>query len=627
MSTLSERDATPHPISKPPLAWLRGIAWRYRRAAFAALAFGTVGGITSSLQPYLVGMAIDAIGHQATQEALGNILLVFTAITMITVAVFYGQRYFSGVIANSVRYEVRRQIFDNLLTLEQRFYQQHATGDLISRMHSDTDAIWRFFAMTFTRFGSAIFTLLTTFILLGSVSLPLTLMVFSILTVSTAFQMRAGRRLTGLFEDVQAQTGALSAWVQDSVSGIQTIKTFGAEQAAIDRYTEENREFRRRWLFYKRRYEPVGMLPNMIAESTVGLVVLIGGVMVVNRTITLGNFTQFMLYLAAISNVLLQLGTIYQRYQQMKGATNRLVPLLRQSVITDTADAQALPEPHGHVAYHNVSVDLDGVRVLHSINFTIKAGQTVAFVGPTGCGKSLLVSLLARVLDPTTGQIALDGHDLRTLKLDDLRRAVAYVPQSTFLFSQPLAHNVRMNQEQAEPSIIMDAVHMAGMAKDLSQLPEGLDTLVGERGVLLSGGQKQRVAIARAILHNAAVLVLDDALSSVDTHTAAEILGGLRNVMRQRTSIIIAHRIATVKDADVIYVMDEGHIVESGQHDQLLAQNGRYAAMAKREGQEAAQALEEVEKAKALEDALDEAEARHTIDIDQSPRKDGGLHA
>lgn len=322
----------------------------------------------------------------------------------------------------------------------------------------------------------------------------------------------------------------------------------------------------------------------MIAETTAGIVVLFGGILTLNGSITLGNFVQFLLYLGFISQVLLQLGTIYQRFQQTRGALGRVMPLLEAAEIADSPDAVPLPTPRGEIKFEKVSVKLEDKWLLRDISLHIPAGQVVALVGATGCGKTLMVNLLARVLDATEGRILVDGVDVRHLRLADLRRAIAYVPQTTFLFSQPLRTNVRMSRLELDDEGLMYAVNLSRLSNDLPQLPQGLETLVGERGVMLSGGQRQRVAIARAIVHDPAILILDDALSSVDTRTAAEILHALREVVKTRTSIIIAHRIATVKDADMIYVMDDGRIVESGTHTELLAKDGLYASMAAHEG-------------------------------------------
>lgn len=572
-----------HPTHEADLKWLWHFIMLHRIAAAGSIVTGVLGGITAALEPYLIGVIIDHISNAVDIDQIVRDIALLIGFSVITVIAFFGQRMFSGQVAYAVNFDIRRTLFDNLITLEQSFYQRYPTGDLISRMYSDLDMIWRLLAIAFNRFGSALFTLVVAFILLGSINVPLTLITFIVLTISTAFQIQAGLALAPMFEKVQDQAGVIAALVQDSVSGIQTIKTFGREEGVAEKFREENDEYRRRWLYFKRRNEPVGMLPNMISQLTAGVVVVFGGIMTLQGSITLGNFTQFLIYLALISNVLLQLGTIYQRYQQTRGALTRLSPLLQDANIANAPKPQPLTNPRGDITYENVSIMADDAWVLRDISLHIPAGSVVAFVGPTGCGKTLLVNLLARVQDPTKGRVLIDGIDVRSLPLEDLRRAIAYVPQSTFLFSRPLHENVRMGRPGIDEDELKSAIHISRVSNDLPQLPQGLDTLVGEKGVMLSGGQKQRVAIARAIVRNPAILVLDDALSSVDTQTAADILSELRDVLSTRTSLIIAHRIATVKDADHIVVMSEGHIVEQGTHTELIAQNGLYTRMVERE--------------------------------------------
>jgi ATP-binding cassette subfamily B multidrug efflux pump len=574
---------TPQPTPKADWRWLARYIGVYRGAAFWATVAGIAAGIATAYEPFLLGVIIDEIREGAPPEALRTSLGLLLALSLITVGGFFVQRWLSGRVAYGVNYDVRRDLFDKLLMQDQHFYQQYPTGDLISRMHADLNLLWQFLVLLFLRLGSAITALVVTFLLLASVNLPLTLIAFAVLTVSTAFQAKAGLIIADLFEKVQDQAGVVSALGQDTISGIQTIKTFGREDGIARKYLEENRKFRRTWLFFKRRNEPVGMLPNMISQLTAGVVVLFGGVLTLQGSLTLGNFAQFLIYLGYISNVLLTLGILYQRYQQTRGALARLTPLLQASLIRELPDAHHLTRPKGAIRFEHVSVTLDGQPALRDINLDIAPGQVVAFVGPTGCGKTLLVNLLGRVLDPTEGRVLIDGEDVRELALDDLRRAVAYVPQSTFLFSQALHENVRMGRQDIPDDEIERALRISRVSADLPQLPRGLETLVGEKGVMLSGGQKQRVAIARAIVRNPAILILDDALSSVDMHTAADILAELRGVLKSRTSLIIAHRIATVKDADLIVVMDHGQIVEKGTHAELVEMGGMYARMVERE--------------------------------------------
>ncbi len=565
------------------LQWLLQRVMKHRRAVVRSLVYGLLAGVTTAAEPYLIGHLINRVGLGAGMDEIMGFVGAIVAFALVNIFAFNELRNYSGEVAYSVDYDLRRSLFDNLLTLDQDFYKRYSSGDLISRMHNDMMVIWRLNALGFLRTATAIFMLLATFILLGLVNLPLTLMVFIILCGSTALQVWAGMALAPISERVQDQAGVLAGFVQDAVSGIQTIKTTGREDSIAAKYYAENELYRDKWIHFRRRNEPVGMIPNGVSELTAAVVVMLGGVMAINGQMSLGDFTSFLLYLGIISTWLLNLGTVYQRWQQAKASLNRLAPLTQPTKIASKPEPVELEAVRGEVIFEHVSLTLDDTEVVRDVSLKIKAGEVVAVVGPTGCGKTQLVNLLARVNDPTAGRVLIDGVDVRDIDLEDVRQAVAYVPQSTFLFSKELRENVIMGRDEVTEDELTEAVKISRLSNDLSQLPKKLETMVGERGVMLSGGQKQRVAIARAIVRNPAILVLDDALSSVDTHTAAEILSGLRRVLKARTSIIIAHRVATVKGADRIIVMNEGRVVEQGTHEQLMASGGFYTKLVERE--------------------------------------------
>ncbi len=575
--------APPASSPKTDFAWLWNFIIQHKWATVGAVLCGIVAGITTSVGSYLIGVVVDHVRNGIAMSDIAIFIVLIVVLTVISAVAFFGQRMMSGFVSVAVHNDVSQKLFDHMLTLDQDFYQHYPAGELISRLYSDVDLIWRLLALTLTRIGSAVLTLVVAIGLLATIHLPLTLFVVFVLAISASLQLRVGRILAPTFEKVQAQEGVMTALVQDAFSGIQTIKTFGREAQVADQYRERNVEYRHRWLYFTRRNEPIGMVPNMISELTAAVVVLIGGGLALTGRLTLGNFVQFLVYLSLISVALLQLGTIYQRYQQTRGALVRLEPLLQQPKIRDAADAQPLTDPKGDITFEHVGVQVGDHWLLRDVSLHIPAGTVVGIVGATGSGKTLLISLLARVLDPTEGRILIDGKDIRTVRLADLRRAIAYVMQSTFLFSLPLHVNVRMGNIDVDDDQLAQAIHTSRVSNDLPQLPHGLDTMVGERGVMLSGGQKQRVAIARAIVRNPAILVLDDALSSVDTQTAADILTDLRQVLQTRTSLIVAHRIATVKDADLIMVLADGHLAEHGTHANLMAKNGPYARMVERE--------------------------------------------
>ena len=536
----------------------------------------------------------------------------------------FGQRLFVAGGAYLVEFDIRSALFRRLLSLDQGFYGKAHTGDLMTRVTNDLSSVRQFLGpgvnslMTATLFISAAGTLL----FLTNATLALLVMV--LLPIITVLFIVIGGRMRRIFRNVQDQFGDISTRAQENFSGIRTIKAYAQEQAEIEVFREENEHYRAMNVRYVLLSGLLWPSIAVVMGVTGAVVLLVGGRFVASGTMTLGDLVLFNTYLAVLAWPMINLGWTVNLYQQAAASMGRIAEVLhRQPDIVSPDDAPDHIAIAGTIEFRDVGIRFEhaladeqrttnderesvvssrlsvaaahpsltmghGLRttdgwVLRHISFTVPRGSSLAIVGATGVGKTTLVNLLARVRDPDEGQVLIDGNDIRTLPLEDLRHAIGYVPQDTFLFSVPLRENITFGRPDAAEEEIDRAVTLSRLSNDLNQFPQGLDTLIGERGVTLSGGQKQRTAIARAVLRDPAILVLDDALSSVDTHTAAEILAGLREVMQDRTSIIIAQRIATVKDADRTIVLHNGRIVEQGTHRDLLNQGGRYAAMYRRE--------------------------------------------
>ncbi|HJZ49832.1 MAG TPA: ABC transporter ATP-binding protein [Roseiflexaceae bacterium] len=585
---------------------------RYRRQLlFGFLCAACSAGLTATI-PQILRQAVDQLN---THGVVAADLLRFGGLMVLLALVDslfrFGQRMLVAGASYLVEFDIRGALFRRLLLLDQAFYGQAHTGDLMTRVTNDLSSVRQFL-------GPGVNSLMTAALFIGVAGTllfrtngPLALLVLALLPVITLLFVIVGGRMRKIFRSVQDQFGDLSTRAQENFSGIRTIKAYAQEDAEIRVFHEENERYRSMNVRYV-------LLSGLLWPSitlTMGLigalVLLVGGRLVAAGAMTLGDLVLFNTYLALLAWPMVNLGWTVNLYQQASASMGRIAEVLhRQPAIASAPEVPERAAVAGTIEFRDVGIRFDrdqatgrqGDRaigdsparplalsrprdawVLRHISFTVPRGSSLAIVGATGVGKTTLVNLLARVRDPDEGQVLIDGQDIRALPLDELRRAIGYVPQDTFLFSVPLRENVTFGRIEATRPEIDRAVVISRLSNDLTQFPDGLDTLIGERGVTLSGGQKQRTAIARAVLRDPAILVLDDALSSVDTHTASEILAGLREVMKERTSIIIAQRIATVKDADRVIVLHDGQIVEQGTHRDLLAQGGRYAAMYRRE--------------------------------------------
>jgi ATP-binding cassette, subfamily B, multidrug efflux pump len=388
------------------------------------------------------------------------------------------------------------------------------------------------------------------------------------------------------YEKVQAKYADLSTHAQENFSGIRVIKAYAQEDLEIKKFADQNRQYIKNNLAYVQLSGLLWPLMFLIMGLASALILWFGGTLVVENKLSLGQLVQFLAYIALLSWPMIAFGWVVNLFQQGMASMKRI------AAVINTVPAIASPEQpemppifRGKLEYVGVGLQYDGRWVFHDINFVVPAGTSCALVGPTGAGKTTLVNLLSRVRDPDEGQVLIDGVDVRRMPLDELRRRLGYVPQDTFLFSLSLADNIAFGLPESAYSErqIIQASETARLSQDLEQIPDGLGAVIGERGVTLSGGQKQRTSIARAIMRDPRILILDDALSSIDTQTQAEIIGNLREAMQGRTTLIISQRISTIKDLDQILVLDKGRIIERGTHQSLLNHNGLYASMYRRE--------------------------------------------
>jgi len=569
------------------------ILFPYMRPYYRALAIGTfyalVGATASAFSPTWLGWAIDALNKGAPASTLGWYALGLMGLSA-TLALFrYLLRMLTGEIAAGISYRMSQDFFHRLLLFDRETRQDYGTGDLLSRSTSDFIYIWRFYSAGFQMFIHAFFLLLIGAGLMGLTSPQLALMVVVMLTLSIAVQVRLGRVLQRSFILVQQEIAKLAAFAQENLNAARMLTAYVQSDAVAKTFRAANEEYVNRNLRFVMQSGAISPLPSLVVRIAATVVVFVGGMNIIGGNLTIGQYVQFIVYLGLLNNGAQQITDAYERLQQGSAAALRIGEILERW--PKVADPKNAPDVKlaGHIRLEGVGVWAEDQErwALRHIDLDIPPGTTLGIVGPTGAGKSMLIGLLGRIYDPTEGRVTIDGYDLREIKLADLRNTVVYVPQESLLFSMPLRNNIALGIPYVPDQRIFQAMDQARLSKDMAQLPHGLDSIVGERGATLSGGQRQRTAIARALVRDPKVLLLDDALASVDMKTAAEILGELRQVEGKRSRIIVTQRIATVVDADFIIVLDHGQIVEQGSHASLLAHNGFYAEMYDREVEQA----------------------------------------
>jgi len=532
--------------------------------------------IMALIAPLLTERIIDEFIPQGDLKGIALYAILVLGVATARALITFSQRYNIEFTAQKVIYDVRNRLYQHLQTLSFSFFDQNRTGELMSRMTSDVSTLQRAMGMGFINLFSNALTILYTLIILFSKNVQLTLMslLFMPFLIWAVSQFSVKVRPT--FRMVREQMGVFTAAMQESITGVRVVKAFAQEEYEVEKFRKENREYYEKNMVSVRLEAFYGPLMSFI--STMGTVFLIwyGGMKVVNGSISLGEWTVFNTLIAQLIQPVRMFGWLVSMVQRASASGQRIFEILdTQSDVADAPGAQTLPPLQGHVRMENVSFSYDNrVFVLEEINLDIQPGQTIAILGSTGSGKSSLINLVPRFYDPQKGRILIDGHDLRDVTIDSLRRQIGIVLQETFLFNDSLRNNISYGRPSASLEEIIDAAKSAKIHDFIAALPQGYDTIVGERGVGLSGGQKQRMAIARALLMEAKVLILDESTSSVDTETERAIQQAFAKLTENCTTFVIAQRLSTIRNADRIIVLDRGRIVQDGTHEDLLQQEG-----------------------------------------------------
>lgn len=535
--------------------------------------------LTAVIFPKVLGQAVDQLYLQIRHDVLLYYALLIVGLSALEGFFRYHMRRILIGVSRYVEYDLRNDLFAHLETLPPAFYQKHSTGDIMSRASNDLGAVRMVLGPGIMYSLNTLLTSVLIVAILMSIDLKLSLLtLIPLLGVSYSVKY-FGKQIHQRFEKIQEQFSRLTSMAQESAAGIRVVKAYDQEEAFIQRFREANDEYLHRSLSLVRisgLYSP--LLTFLLGLSALALL-WYGGWQVMTGAMSLGKLVEFMVYLAMLAWPTIALGWVVNILERGSASMGRIREILDiQSPVRDRTPS-SVERLRGRIEVRHLNFSYNGLPILRNLSFTLRPGELLAVVGSTGSGKSTLVNLLCRLYPVPHGSILFDGVDINSIPLAVLRRSIGYVPQDTFLFSETIRDNIAFGRIDAPLESIEEASQVSNIWPDIQDFPQGFDTFVGERGITLSGGQKQRIAISRALLIDPPILILDDALSSVDTYTEEQILERLKERRAGRTAIIISHRISTVKAADQILVLEDGEIVERGRHGELLEAGGIYARL------------------------------------------------
>jgi ATP-binding cassette subfamily B multidrug efflux pump len=564
---------------------------RYRGAIAVGLGTVVVSNAVNVASLEYVKAGIDALAEPGTTRAVVGRYALFSALLAVVAGAgrFWMRQILNGV-SRKVELDLRDDFMAHLLRLDAGFYASNPTGEIMSRATNDISAVRMVAGPAYMYLVNTIVFGLFAIVRMTMIDPWMTLISLIPLLLLPPVTVGFGNLIHDRFEKIQEQLGVLSTMAQENLAGQRIVKAYGQEAAQTARFRALSAESMRRNVELARTQGLFFPSLGLLAGLGMALALWVGGRAILAGRITVGDLVIFLIYLGMLSWPMIALGWVVNLFQRGAASMGRVSRVLEtRPQIVDAPDAVAPAQVRGEIEFAGVTFRYPGTdrEVLRHVSFRVPAGATVAVVGPTGSGKSTVVSLLTRLYDPTAGEVRVDGIPLTRWKLERLREAVALVPQDTFLFSDTIAENLSLGFDEKDEGRRLERIRGAARVAELDAtvegFPGGYDTVLGERGINLSGGQKQRAALARAVARDAPILVLDDALSAVDTHTEHGILEGLRRVFQGRTSLIVSHRVTAVMDADLILVMDAGRLVERGTHAELLRAGGVYAALQRRQ--------------------------------------------
>jgi ATP-binding cassette, subfamily B, multidrug efflux pump len=559
------------------MRWIWGYIRNFRVRLFTGVFLALIVSVLNMLNPFFAGKIVDQViyGHQ--NSLLWPFLISMIGVTVLKTVIRYSYQLLFERVSQSVIFKIRDQLYDRLNQLDFHFFDRTKTGDIMARMTGDMEAVRHFTAwviyMIFENFTILLFAIGFMFY----INPLLALAMLAVTPIIGFFAARLSFTVKPTFAAIRGQFARLNSVVQENISGNRVVKAFAKEEYEIEKFSRENEAFKKRNLASSRVWEKYLPVLDSLAGVLTVVMILVGGSMVINGSLTIGQLVTFNSLIWALNNPMRMAGWLINDVQRFIASAEKVEDLLNaKPEITNEAKTFNVKHLKGIVNFDHVSFSYGDEQVLKDVSFNIRSGQTVGIIGPTGAGKSTLVNLLSRFYDTSSGEVRVDGLNVKDWELSKLRDSMATVMQDIFLFSDTIEGNIAYGNPDASFQDVQSAAKMAEADDFITKLPEGYDTIIGERGVGLSGGQRQRIALARALLKNPAILILDDTTSAVDMETELRIQRTLNSILKEKTCFIIAHRISSVKDADLILVMENGTIIERGKHKELLEKKGYY---------------------------------------------------